>query len=136
MGRHPARQPGGGAGGAGGVLAALGDVAGALRAGDRDWLLGFIGDAAGARARLRAAQDAGPAEPARLVVAIPNRPGAISEIATALGHAHINIEDLHLRPGPPDGEGELELVVDGVEAAREAVRLVPSAATGPRWRPR
>ena len=27
-------------------------------------------------------------------------------------------------PGPPDGEGELELVVDGPEAAREAVRLV------------
>jgi prephenate dehydrogenase len=113
------------------VLEALGDFGGrlgaveaALRRGDRDWLLGFIGDAAGARARLRAAQDAGPAEPARIVVAVPNRPGAISEIATALGHAHINIEDLHLHPGPPDGEGELELVVGGPEAAREAVRLV------------
>jgi prephenate dehydrogenase len=102
----------------------LDEVAAALRAGDREWLLAFIGEAAEARARLRAAQDAGPAEPARLVVAIPNRPGVISEIATALGHAHINIEDLHLRPGPPDGEGELELVVDGPEAATEAVRLV------------
>jgi prephenate dehydrogenase len=113
------------------VLAALDDYAGslervgdALRAGDRDWLLGFIGEAAGARARLRAAQDDGPAETARLVVAIPDRPGAISEIATALGHAHINIDDLHLRPGPPGGEGELELVVAGPDAAREAVRLV------------
>ena len=102
----------------------LADVEAALRRGDRRWLLGFMNEAAVARARLRAAQDAGPAEPARVVVAIPNRPGAISEIATALGHAHINIEDLHLRPGPPDGEGELELVLDGAEAAREAVRLV------------
>jgi prephenate dehydrogenase len=102
----------------------LGDVEGALRRGDRAWLLRFIGEAAEGRARLRAAQDAGPAEPAHVVVAIPNRPGVISEIATALGHAHINIEDMHLRPGPPDGDGELELVVDGPEAAREAVRLV------------
>jgi prephenate dehydrogenase len=104
--------------------ALLGGVEAALRRGDREWLLRFIGDAAGARERLRAARVAGPAEPARLVVAVPNRPGAISEIATALGHAHINIEDLHLRPGPPDGEGALELVVDGAEAAREAARLV------------
>jgi prephenate dehydrogenase len=104
--------------------ALLAGVAAALRRGDRDWLLRFIGDAAGARERLLAARVVGPARPARLVVAVPNRPGAISEIATALGHAHINIEDLHLRPGPPDGDGELELVVDGPEAAREAVRLV------------
>ena len=121
------------------VLAAIGEFEGllggveaALRRGDRDWLLAFIGRAAGARDRLRAARDAGPAEPARLVVAIPNRPGVISEIATALGHAHINIEDLHLRPGPPDGEGQLELVVDGPEAAREAVRLVGERGYGAR----
>jgi prephenate dehydrogenase len=114
--------------------AALAEVATALRGDDRDWLLGFMAEAAGARGRLRAAQDAGPAEPARLVVAIPNRPGVISEIATALGHAHINIEDLALRPGPADGEGELELVVDGPQAA-EALRLVAErgyrAALGP-----
>lgn len=111
---------------------ALGEVAGALQAGDRDWLLRFIGEGAAARERLRAAQDAGPAEAARVVVAIPNRPGVISEIATALGHAHINIEDLHLRPGPPDGEGELELVVEGSAAAREAVRLVEARGYGAR----
>jgi acetolactate synthase small subunit len=59
-----------------------------------------------------------------VVVLVPNRPGVISEIATALGHAHINIEDLTLRPGPPDGEGELVLLVDGPQAAEEAVRLI------------
>ena len=76
------------------------------------------------RERLRAAE-AAPAEGRwRVVVGVPNRPGAISEIATALGHAHINIEDLSLRPGPPGGEGELELLLDGPEAAAEAVRLV------------
>jgi hypothetical protein len=60
----------------------------------------------------------------RVVVAVPNRPGVISDIVTVLGHAHINIEDLALRPGPPDGEGELVLLVDGPEAADEAVRLI------------
>lgn len=124
------------------VLDALGDfasrleeVARALRRADRDWLLGFVGDAADARERLRRADDVGPAEPTRVLVAVPDRPGAISEIATALGHAHINIEDLSLRPGPPGGEGELMLIVGGPEAAREAVRLVgergyPARASG------
>ena len=56
---------------------------------------------------------------------MPNRPGAISEIATALGHAHINIEDLALRPGPAGGgQGELTLAVGGEAAAREAARLI------------
>ncbi len=124
------------------VLDALADygarldaVAGALRAGDRDWLLAFVEDAAAARARLREPVAAAlPGEPVRVVVGIPNRPGVISEIATALGHAHINIEDLALRPGPPDGEGELVLTVAAADAD-EAVRLVgargyPAAASG------
>ena len=104
--------------------ARLDDVRDALARGDREWLLGFVGEAATARARLREPAATGPVAPVRVVVAVPNRPGAISEIATALGHAHINIEDLALRPGPPDGEGALVLVLDGPEAAAEAVRLV------------
>lgn len=108
----------------GDFTARLGDVAAALERRDREWLLGFVGDAADARERLRRAGEPGTSAPVRVLVAVPNRPGAISEIATALGHAHINIEDLSLRPGPPEGEGELVLVVGGAEAAREAVRLV------------
>jgi prephenate dehydrogenase len=107
-----------------GFSAGLAQVERALERGDRDWLRGFVEDAAGARARLLAAEAPGGGGGARVVVLIPDRPGAISEIATALGHAHINIEDLKLRPGPPGGEGELELDLDGPEAAREAVRLV------------
>ena len=102
----------------------LGEVEDAILRGDRGWLLGFVGDAGRARDRLREVEDAGPAEPARVLVAVPNRPGAISGIATALGHAHINIEDLSLRPGPPEGEGELVLTVDGPDAARRAVLLI------------
>jgi len=104
--------------------ARLHDAERALREADRDWLLGFVAEAALGRERLRAADLAATERPWRLTVAVPNRPGAISEIATALGHAHINIEDLELRPGPSGGAGELGLLVAGEEAAREAVRLV------------
>ncbi len=104
--------------------ARLADVEAALERGDRDWLLGFVADAGEARGRLRRAEDREPADATRVIVGVPNRPGAISEIATALGHAHINIEDLSLRPGPPDGEGELVLLVESPAAAQEAVRLV------------
>ena len=104
--------------------ARLADVEAALVRGDREWLLGFVAEAGEARARLRRVEDREPADATRVIVGIPNRPGAISEIATALGHAHINIEDLSLRPGPPDGEGELVLLVESPAAAQEAVRLV------------
>ena len=104
--------------------ARLAAVESALERGDREWLLGFVADAAEARGRLRRAEDREPADATRVIVGVPNRPGAISEIATALGHAHINIEDLSLRPGPPDGEGELVLLLESPAAAEEAVRLV------------
>jgi prephenate dehydrogenase len=102
----------------------LAEVEAAIDREDRDWLLRFVSDAGEARTRLRTPADDGPADPARVVVAVPNRPGVISDIVTVLGHAHINIEDLALRPGPPDGEGELVLLVDGPQAAQEAVRLI------------
>lgn len=114
------------------VLAAMREYRGrlerveaALTAGDRSWVLDFVADAARGRERLRS--ERGRPEGAQawsLAVAIPNRPGVISEIATALGHAHINIEDLSLRPGPPDGTGELLLVVAGRDTAAAAARLI------------
>ncbi len=105
--------------------ARLDDVRRALEAGDRAWLEEFMRGAAEGRERLRAAE-AAPAEGRwRVVVGVPNRPGAISEIATALGHAHINIEDLALRPGPSGGgQGELTLAIGGEGPAREAERLI------------
>jgi prephenate dehydrogenase len=106
--------------------ARLGEVERALAGGDREWLLRFIEGAAAGRERLRRAQAAPVEAPWRLVVGVPNRPGAISEIAMALGHAHINIEDLALRPGEDGAAGELSLLVSGEATAREAARLVAS----------
>ncbi|MSO44957.1 MAG: prephenate dehydrogenase/arogenate dehydrogenase family protein [Thermoleophilia bacterium] len=105
--------------------AELAEVERALDLGDREWLEGFFRSAADGRARLMAEDDPVTGEVARVVVEIPNEPGVLSAIATALGHAHINIEDLHLIPARP-GEplGSLELDVHGPDAARRAIELI------------
>jgi prephenate dehydrogenase len=109
-------------------------VEAAIAAGDREGLVDFVADAARGRERLRVARggQAVPSQPWQIVVGIPDRPGALSEIATALGHAHINIADLTLRPGPPGGVGELSITVEGRDTAAAATRLV--AARGYRAR--
>jgi prephenate dehydrogenase len=115
------------------VLEALDDYRGrlfevedALRAGDRARVVQFVGAAADGRRRLRAGRDTGgvAADPWEIVVGIPDRPGAVSEITTALGHGHINIADLALRPGPPGGVGEFVVRVAGEQAAAAAVALI------------
>jgi len=61
----------------------------------------------------------------RITVEVPNRPGVLSEIATALGHAHINIEDLHLSPARADEpSGTLSLDIAGDAAVARAIALI------------
>ncbi|MCC6832250.1 MAG: prephenate dehydrogenase/arogenate dehydrogenase family protein [Thermoleophilia bacterium] len=102
----------------------LAEVEGAVARGDRAALLTFVADAAEGRERLRSGGDEPAGEAWAIVTDIPDLPGALSEIATALGHAHINITDLALQPHPPGGVGELVVRVDGAAAAAEAVRLI------------
>jgi len=102
----------------------LREVGRAVADADREWLLRWLEGAAEGRGRLRVAAATPALERAvRVVVGVPNRPGVISDIAVALGHAHINIEDLSLRPAPGD-EGELILVVGGEDTARRAAELI------------
>jgi prephenate dehydrogenase len=105
--------------------AELAEVEAALERGDRGWLEGFFQSAAEGRERLLRADDAVVGEVVRITVEVPNRPGVLSEIATVLGHAHINIEDLHLSPARADEpSGILELDVAGDDAARRAAALI------------
>ena len=105
-------------------VARLEEVRDAVAAADRAWLASFMEGAAAGRARLREAPADALAEPWRVVVAMPNRPGVISEVATVLGHAHINIEDLSLRSGAGEEAGELSVVVAGAPIADRARSLV------------
>ena len=102
----------------------LGDVTAALDRGDRSWLEEFMADAASGRARLREAEPEVLTEPWRVVVAMPNRAGVISDVTTILGHAHINIEDLSLRSGAGEEAGELSIVVSGRPLADRAAALL------------
>jgi prephenate dehydrogenase len=113
----------------------LEEVVTALDGGDREWLESFMQGAAVGRARLREAEPEVLDEPWRLVVAMPNRLGVISEIATILGHAHVNIEDLSLRSGAGADEGELSVVVTGQAAAARAQEAVIAGGHSARIEP-
>lgn len=101
----------------------LGGVADLVRDGDQARIEEFFQRAADERARLGEVPDV-VAEPYRVVISLSNRPGAISRVATALGHAHVNIEDLELRSGVGEDEGQLSVVVSGTQARDAAVRCV------------
>lgn len=109
----------------------LAEVEEALHRGDRDALVAFVARAAEAREHLRRDWESGDTHPWRIVVGVPNQPGVLSEIVTALGHAHINIEDLSLLPSSERG-GELWLVVHGEQAARQAAQQIESLGYGAR----
>jgi prephenate dehydrogenase len=97
----------------------------AVERGDRQWLLKFFEQAGAGRGVLLASDREREGEQSwRVAVAVPDEPGVISSIATELGHAHINIEDLALVPGPPDGVGELRLLVAGQKSAERAIELI------------
>lgn len=55
-----------------------------------------------------------------VVVPVPDRPGALAQVTTALGEAGINIEDLSLRHASEGARGALVIAVAGQEAAARA----------------
>jgi prephenate dehydrogenase len=61
-----------------------------------------------------------------LRVSVLNRPGAIAEIALALGRAGVNILDMALTPSAQDGPGGLALWIAGEAHAQRATELIAS----------
>ena len=53
-----------------------------------------------------------------------NRPGTVAEIALALGHAQVNIEDMALYPAPDMRTGAISIWVAGTDEAERASGLV------------
>ena len=105
--------------------AELADVEAAVERGDRTWLEDFFQVAADGRERLLREEEAVSGDVVRITVEVPNRPGVLSEIATALGHAHINIEDLHLSPARADEpSGTLSLDIAGDAAVARAIDMI------------
>lgn len=80
---------------------------------DRDALLGAV-----------LAGGAGGESILELRVSVPNRPGAIAEIALALGRAGVNILDMALTPSAEDRPGGLALWIAGEAHAERALALI------------
>lgn len=59
-----------------------------------------------------------------VVVPIPDRPGMLAEVTTALGAAGINIEDVEIRHAGEDAPGALVLAVAGRDTAEAARGLL------------
>jgi prephenate dehydrogenase len=59
-----------------------------------------------------------------LRVAVENRPGTVAEIALALGHAGVNIEDMSLFPAADQRSGAISLWIAGSSEATRAAEIV------------
>jgi len=105
------------------VVERLQQAAGLLRAGDPEALDAWQREAGAARRRLAEAGIAG-GDLRELRVSVDNRPGAVAEIALALGRAGVNIEDMALYPAADMRTGAISLWVAGDDDATRAAEVV------------
>ena len=68
-----------------------------------------------------------------LRIGVENRPGTVAEIALALGHAQVNIEDMALYPAPDMRTGAISVWIAGARGGR-ARRRASSASSATRSR--
>jgi prephenate dehydrogenase len=101
----------------------LREAASLIRSGDRDAVGAWHAAAADDRRRLVDAEFGG-GDLRELRIGVENRPGTVAEIALALGHAQVNIEDMALYPAPDMRTGAISLWVAGVEEAERAAEIV------------
>lgn len=106
-----------------GVSERLREAAELIRSGDEERVEAWHGAAREHRRRLLEADlVAGELYELRLVV--ENRPGTVAELALALGHAGVNIEDMALDPAPDMRTGAVSLWVAGEDEAERAAEIV------------
>jgi prephenate dehydrogenase len=95
-----------------------------LKASDEAGVAGAIDSAAVYRQEMLELADLTPETLYRVTVRVPDRPGSISQVMSALGEASINVEDLTLHHMSRSVGGDLILFVDGLETAERAVALL------------
>lgn len=102
--------------------AAISSVRGSLQRSDWDAVDAWIERARAGRRRLPLKGERGPAVPVTLEVPVPDRTGVLADLTTAIGSLGVNIEDLRMEHA--GAGGVVEIVVDGEQAARDAVALL------------
>ncbi|MET0927274.1 MAG: prephenate dehydrogenase/arogenate dehydrogenase family protein [Solirubrobacterales bacterium] len=94
-----------------------------IRSGDREAVGEWHIEAGAARRRLLESDLAG-GDLCELRIGVENRPGTVAEIALALGHAQVNIEDMALYPAPDMRTGAISVWVAGSDEAERASAVV------------
>jgi prephenate dehydrogenase len=95
-----------------------------LEQGDESAITDSIVSAASYREELLEYEDITPQTLFKVVVRIPDQPGVLSKVMTALGQAEINIEDLTLHHFSRSVGGDLVLFVSGQAVAEKAAELL------------
>jgi prephenate dehydrogenase len=95
-----------------------------LAAGDAQGIARTIESAAAYREEMLEFADITPATLYKVTVRVPDEPGVIARVMTALGEAEINVEDLTLHHMSRSVGGDLELFVAGKEVADSAAELL------------
>ncbi len=95
-----------------------------LEAGEEPEIAGAIQAAASYRKQLLESEDIVPRTLYRVTVRIPDHPGTLTQVMTALSNARINIEDLTLHHVSRSVGGDLLLYVDGEDTATQVTDLV------------
>jgi len=95
-----------------------------LEQGDETAILDSIASAAAYHEELLEYEDITPATLYKVTVRVPDQPGVVSKVMTALGQAEINIEDLTLHHFSRSVGGDLVLFVMGEAVAETAATLV------------
>jgi prephenate dehydrogenase len=95
-----------------------------LDQGDEPAILESIASAAAYREELLEYEDITPATLYKVTVRVPDQPGVVSKVMTALGQAEINIEDLTLHHFSRSVGGDLVLFIEGQTVAETAASLV------------
>jgi prephenate dehydrogenase len=106
------------------VSAALQEFSAQLAAGDEATIVRSIEEAGAFREEMLELADITPATLYKLTVRVPDEPGVIARVMTALGEAHINVEDLTLHHMSRSVGGDLELFIAGEEIAERAGGLL------------
>ncbi len=95
-----------------------------LEAGDESGVAKAIHSAASYREELLEYEDITPETLYKVTARIPDQPGVLSQVMTALGNAHINVEDLTLHHVSRSVGGDLVLFIAGKDVAETAGALL------------
>jgi prephenate dehydrogenase len=108
----------------GAVSAELQAFSDRLAAGDAEGIARVIQSAAAYREEMLEFADITPATLYKVTVRVPDEPGVIARVMTALGEAEINVEDLTLHHMSRSVGGDLEVFVAGEDIAERASELL------------